>query len=79
MRRPFTLPRAHVVDADGLALMQEVTRHTESAEAAASILRSLERLGSDASIRHYEVTPTTIQRTYRDAPPVVWSVRAVRG
>lgn len=79
MRQSFTLLRAHVVNTDSSALMQEVTDHTESGDAAESILRSLERLGSDDSIRHYEITSTTIQRTHRRAAPTVWSVRAVRG
>lgn len=78
MRRSFNLPRSYVVNADGPALLHEVTGYTESADAAQSILRSLERLGSDVSIRHYEITPTTVQRAYRGAPPVVWNVRAVR-
>lgn len=78
MIRSFTLPRASVVNADGSTLLHEVAGYTESEDAAASILRSLERLGSDASILHYEMTPTTIQRAHRGASPVVWSVRAVR-
>ena len=78
MTRSFTLPRASVVNADGPTLLHQVTGYTESADAAESILRSLERLGSDASIFQYEVTPTTVQRAYRGAQPVVWSVRAVR-
>jgi hypothetical protein len=43
-----------------------------------SILRGIERLGGDASIRRYEMTPTVNQRKYRGAPSVGWSVRAVR-
>jgi hypothetical protein len=79
MRQSFTLPRARVADADHPTLLRELADHTGSADEAASILRSLERLGSDASIRYYDMTPTTVHRAYRGAPPVIWSVRAVRG
>lgn len=78
MRQSFTLPRASVVGADSSTLMHEVADHTGSQDEAASILRSVQRLGADASIHSYEVTPTTVQRAYRGASPVIWSVRAVR-
>ena len=78
MRRSFTLPRTRVLGADNAALMLEVADHTGSEDEAASILRSVERLGSDASIDCYEMTPKIVQRTHREAAPVVWNVRAVR-
>jgi hypothetical protein len=78
MKRSFTLPRASVVDADGSTLLNQVASHTGSENEAASILRSLERLGSDASIHCYEMTPAPPPRAYRPTSPVAWSVRAVR-
>ena len=78
MIRSFTLPQQHVAAADGDSLLHEVVSHTGSEDEAHCILRSLERFGSDVSIGYYQVTPRTVQRTYRGAPPVVWSVRAVR-
>jgi hypothetical protein len=59
-------------------MRDEIRAHTECDEEAASILRGIERLGGDPSIRHYEMTPTANRRAYRAAPHVSWSVRAVR-
>jgi hypothetical protein len=78
MKRSFTLDRSRVVGADGTTLTNEVTHYTDSDEETATILRGIERLGMDASIRHYEITPKIVQRVYGGASPVVWSVRAVR-
>jgi hypothetical protein len=78
MKRSFTLPREQVLATDRTALMHDVTDRTGSGDEAASILRSLDRLGSDASIHHYEMTPTAIRRSHPGVPPVTWSVRAVR-
>lgn len=74
----FSLPRAFVLNSDQHTLLQEVASHTDSSDAAEGILRSLERMGSDDSIRRYEITPTTAQRAYRGAARISWSVRAVR-
>jgi hypothetical protein len=59
-------------------LHKQVRAHTECDDEVASILRSIERLGDDESIRRYEMTPTR-RRAY--SGPVTrtgWSVRAVR-
>lgn len=77
-KKSFTLPREYVADTDPQSLMQDVAGQTGCQEAAESILRSLERLGADDSIQHYEMRPTVIRRAYRGASPVIWSVRAVR-
>lgn len=58
--------------------LEEIRAHTASDEEANSILRGIERLGGDSSIRRYEMTPTVNQRKYHGAPSVGWSVRAVR-
>ena len=50
----------------------------EDDEAAESILRGIERLGSDPSIAHYEMTRVENRRSYRGAQRTSWSVRAVR-
>jgi hypothetical protein len=78
MSRPFTIRRDSVIAGDQPRLMQEVVGHTGSTEEASSILRSLERLGSDTSIDYYEMTPTSAKRRFVGAASVVWSVRAVR-
>ena len=74
MARPFAI----FSSTSGSALREEIHAHTGSDEETSSILRGIERLGDDPSIRYYEITPKTVQRTYRGAPPVAWSVRAVR-
>lgn len=74
----FSLLRTHVSSTSDTALLAEIRGHTGSDEQASSILRGIERLGGDPSIRHYEMTPTTNRRAYRGAPTVNWSVRAVR-
>ena len=78
MSRSFTIDRTAVMAGDRPGLLREVIGHTGSEDQADSILRSLERLGSDASIDYYEMTPATAQRRYVGAPSVVWTVRAVR-
>lgn len=69
--------RASIDAGDQPRLMREVVGHTGSEEEASSILRSLERLGSDASIDYYEMTPSTSRQRFIKST-VVWSVRAVR-
>lgn len=78
MSRPFTIKRASVAGGDQSGLMREVVGHTGSEDEASSIIRSLERLGSDASIGYYEMTPVSSKRRFVGAAQVVWTVRAVR-
>ncbi|HEX5723934.1 MAG TPA: hypothetical protein VFX98_00635 [Longimicrobiaceae bacterium] len=78
MKAAFTLERAHVANTHWFTLKRELYDYTGSEDEASSILRGLERLGSDAGIQHYEITPTANRRVYPGAPAVVWSVRAVR-
>lgn len=74
----FSMSHSHVSSTSETALLEEIRAYTGCDEQAASILRGIERLGSDLSIRQYDMTPTTNRRAYRGAPPVSWSVRAVR-
>ena len=78
MARSLAILGSRISPTSGSALREEIHAHTGSDEETSSILRGIERLGDDPSIRHYEMTPKTIQRTYRGASPVAWSVRAVR-
>lgn len=77
MSRSFVIRRASVDAENQPQLMREVVGHTGSEEEASSILRSLERLGSDASIDYYEMTPSNSRQRFIKST-VVWSVRAVR-
>lgn len=59
-------------------LRDEIRTHTGCDEEASSILRGIERLGSDVSIRCYEVSPRPAVRRFHGTAPVSWSVRAIR-
>jgi hypothetical protein len=78
MKEAFTISRAQLHSSDRYALRREVLRHTGSEDEVASILRSLDRLGSDRSIVHYEMTPIQPRRVAPGAPAVLWNVRVVR-
>ena len=78
MADSFSIMRSHFATTSASALHEEICAHTGSAEEAASILRCIIRLGRDSSIRRYEMTPTSNKRAYAGAPPLAWSVRAVR-
>jgi hypothetical protein len=77
MGEPFTLQRAYVAATDWYTLKRELFNRTGSEHEASSILRSLERLGSDPSIDHYEITPRPNDRVYAGAPAVLWTVTAI--
>ena len=64
--------------ADEPTLRSAIEGHTGSEDETDSILRTLERMGSDASIRCYDVSPVAARRVYRGDAPITWSVRAVR-
>lgn len=78
MKSSFTIARASLQPADDERLLRQVVDHTGSEDEAASILRSLRRLGQDGSIVSYEIVPTPERASYRGSRPVVWSVRAIR-
>jgi hypothetical protein len=78
MASSFSISRSRFSAFSDSALIDEIRLHTSSETEASSILGCMERLGDDPSIRYYEMTPKQNHRTYRDAPPVAWSVRAVR-
>lgn len=78
MASSFSISRSHVSSTPEPALLEEIRAHTGCDEQASSIMRGIERLGGDPSIRQFDMTPTTNRRAYRGAPPVSWSVRAIR-
>ena len=77
MPEPFTLSQSRCA-AEHLSLREELRARTGSQKAAAGIMRSIERFGSDPSIVRYEISPKTHYRAVRGSVPVTWSVRAVR-
>jgi hypothetical protein len=78
MSQPFTMPRAHVSNTEEPTLRREILAYTGCDEEASTILRGLERLGTDASIRYFEMTPQPNRRSYVGAPKITWSVKAIR-
>jgi hypothetical protein len=78
MKDAFTISRSQFLANDRYTLRRELLRHTGSEDEVASILRSLDRLGSDRSIAHYEMTPIQPRRVVPGAPAVLWNIRVVR-
>jgi len=76
MASSFSIPSARVLSDP--ALRTEIQSHTDNHAETSSILRSIERFGEDASIRYYEMTPSTTRRAYHTALARSWTVRAVR-
>jgi hypothetical protein len=79
VKKPFTIMRAEVEAADKSSLKADILTATGSEVEAASVLRSLERLGADPSILFYEVTQVTGRRMNGGAGTHAWRVRADRG
>jgi len=79
MTKSFSIPRANVVDADPSRLLAEIVRASGSEADAASILRSLERVGTDATICFYEVTQVKRGPRLGGVATTAWRVRADRG
>lgn len=79
MKKQFTLTRTEVLEGSAATLMAEIAEVTGSEASAASILRSLERLGTDPSILHYEMTHVPGNRSRVGGASSAWRVRADRG
>jgi hypothetical protein len=79
LQKSFTITRAEVEASTGAALMTEIVKATGSETEAASVLRSLERLGVDPSIDFYEITQLASRRINGAMPANAWRVRADRG
>ncbi len=78
MAQPFSIASARCAVLSDPALREEIRSHTGTDEETSSILRSLERFGSDVSIHFYEMTPKVSNRTVHHTPIVNWTVSAVR-
>jgi hypothetical protein len=78
-RKTFTISRAHVETASADSLRAEIVTETGSESEAASILRSLERMGTDPSIEFFEFIPVSSRLAYGGAHSNAWRVRADRG
>jgi hypothetical protein len=78
MANAFSIARSRFSNSSGDDIRAEIRSHTGCDNEASSILRSLERMGSDPSILRYEMTPAKTKRFSQRPMTVVWSVRAVR-
>lgn len=74
----FSLTQTRCAQLSDPALRHEIRDHTGSEEATSAILRSIDRFGGDASIRRFEITPTSRGYAGRGKKAVAWHVRAVR-
>jgi hypothetical protein len=79
MKNSFRMTRAELLATDAAALKASIIAATGSESGAASLLRSLERMGTDESIEHFEMTQVSGSRRHGGAAPAGWRVRADRG
>ena len=79
MRQSFRFTRAEVVGSDAATLKAAIAAASGSESGAESIMRSLERMGTDPSIEYFEMTEISGSRRYGGAAPAGWRVRADRG
>ena len=78
MERSFTMSRAQVVTADPATVRASIIAATGSESGAESIMRSLERMGTDPGIEYFEMTEVSASRR-RAGTAAAWRVRADRG
>lgn len=78
MTRQFTLTRDEVSATDPATLRARIVSATGSEDGAASVLRSLERLGADPTIERYEMTHVAGRRMHGVAATGSWRIRAER-
>ena len=78
MPSTFTILRSRCGVLTDATLRDEIQGRTGNDAETSSIIRSIGRFGSDASIQYYEMTPKTGRRTSRANPSFAWTVTAVR-
>lgn len=75
----FTIARTDALVDNLASVMPQILDATGSETDAASILRSLERLGTDPSILFYEITSVVRGPRQGGVSTAAWRVRADRG
>ncbi len=78
MPNAFTISRSHLFSTSDVDLRNEITGHTGSETETSSILRSIDRFGSDTSITGYQVHPSPARATRVVPARVAWTVHALR-
>lgn len=79
LTKSFSISRAQATVADPAILMAQIVRETGSEAHAKSILRSMERMGTDASVLSYDMTLETRRSRTAGVAVGAWRVRAFRG
>jgi hypothetical protein len=79
LSKRFTIPRTDTLANDPQSALPAIIDATGSEAEAASIMRSLERLGSDPSILFYEMTLVLRGSRHGGVATSAWRVRADRG
>ena len=79
MPKTFTIPRTDTVANDPRSALPQIIDATGSQVEAESIMRSLERLGTDPSILFYEMTLVVRGPRLGGVSTSAWRVRADRG
>lgn len=79
MKKSFSISRAQATVEDPAALMAMILRETGSEAQAKSILRSMERMGTDdPSVLSYDMTLETRRSRTAGVVSGAWRVRAYR-
>jgi hypothetical protein len=79
VKHSFRMTPAEVVASDAAALRLAILAATGCESGTDSILRSLERMGTDPTIEYFEMSQVSTSRRYGGAAPGAWRVRADRG
>ena len=79
MKKSFIIRRTAESDRDPSSLLPELVEATGSELQAASVLRSLQRMGTDDSVLFYEMTLETRGSRFGGISTSAWRVRADRG
>jgi len=79
LKKSFTIPRTDESDENPSSLLPALVEATGSETDAASVLRSVQRLGTDPSILFYEMTMETRGPRGGGVSTHAWRVRADRG
>jgi len=79
VQRSFTMTRAQVHAADPASLRAQLISATDSESGAESIMRSLERMGTDPTIAYFEMSQVSRISRYGGSTSGAWRVRADRG
>jgi hypothetical protein len=74
----FSISRTAYSGSTRDALHEEIQSRTGDVSATLSIMRSMERFGSDESILHYEMVPHRSSRGRHRTAQTEWTVRAPR-